>query len=131
MLGDWEEGDGVSFEDSDRFEEDSLCSWGSEPESVDNNWRGWKKPNTANGNGGNSSNVSDVPSYAASNSTRSGSNGGLLSLYELAAKKIARNIPFEVIERYSLPIPEEALLRIAFLSFPEDEDGIRLYSTLR
>lgn len=34
----------MSFDDSDRFEEDSLCSWGSEPESLCNNWRGWKKP---------------------------------------------------------------------------------------
>lgn len=42
---DWnEEVDKFSFEDSDRFEEDSLCSWSSEPESVCNNWRGWKKP---------------------------------------------------------------------------------------
>lgn len=43
---DWgdREGDRFSFEDSDRFEEDSLCSWSSEPESVYNNWRGWKKP---------------------------------------------------------------------------------------
>lgn len=40
---DWDEGDRFSFEDSDRFEEDSLCSWMSEPESVCNNWRGWKK----------------------------------------------------------------------------------------
>ncbi|KAH0822049.1 hypothetical protein GEV33_000742 [Tenebrio molitor] len=40
----WEEGDRFSFEDSDRFEEDSLCSWSSEPESLCNNWRGWKKP---------------------------------------------------------------------------------------
>ena len=40
----WEEGDRMSFDDSDRFEEDSLCSWGSEPESLCNNWRGWKKP---------------------------------------------------------------------------------------
>jgi hypothetical protein len=40
-----EESEHYSFEDSDRFEEDSLCSWSSEPESVCNNWRGWKKPN--------------------------------------------------------------------------------------
>lgn len=33
-----------SFEDSDRFEEDSLCSWSSEPESLCNNWRGWRRP---------------------------------------------------------------------------------------
>lgn len=50
-----EECDRYSFEDSDRFEEDSLCSWSSEPESVCNNWRGWKKPvgtlNTFGGNG--------------------------------------------------------------------------------
>lgn len=38
--------DGISFADSDRFEEDSLCSWSSEPESVGNNWRGWKKPSS-------------------------------------------------------------------------------------
>lgn len=45
---DWgdREGDRFSFEDSDRFEEDSLCSWSSEPESLCNNWRGWKKPST-------------------------------------------------------------------------------------
>lgn len=47
---DWEEGDRFSFEDSDRFEEDSLCSWSSEPESLCNNWRGWKRPAYANGN---------------------------------------------------------------------------------
>lgn len=43
-MRDWEEGGRFSFEDSDRFEEDSLCSWSSEPESICNNWRGWKKP---------------------------------------------------------------------------------------
>ncbi|CAG9823360.1 unnamed protein product [Phaedon cochleariae] len=46
---DWgdREGDRFSFEDSDRFEEDSLCSWSSEPESLCNNWRGWKKPSAS------------------------------------------------------------------------------------
>lgn len=43
---DQEECDRYSFEDSDRFEEDSLCSWSSEPESLCNNWRGWKRPIT-------------------------------------------------------------------------------------
>lgn len=41
-----EECDRFSFDDSDRFEEDSLCSWSSEPESLCNNWRGWKRPTT-------------------------------------------------------------------------------------
>lgn len=40
----WEEGDRYSFEDSERFEEESECSWLSEPESLCNNWRGWKRP---------------------------------------------------------------------------------------
>lgn len=40
--------DNYSFEDSDRFEEDSLCSYSTEPESLCNNWRGWKRP-VANG----------------------------------------------------------------------------------
>lgn len=42
-MFEWEEGDRFSFEDSERFEEDSLCSWISEPESLCNNWRGWKR----------------------------------------------------------------------------------------
>src|SRR4051812_38503399 len=46
-MFDWDEGDRFSFEDSERFEEDSLCSWMSEPESVCNNWRGWKKFNNS------------------------------------------------------------------------------------
>ncbi|KAL7305707.1 hypothetical protein TKK_0001961 [Trichogramma kaykai] len=46
-AGEWEENDEYSFDDSDRFEEDSLCSWSSEPESICNNWRGWKRPITA------------------------------------------------------------------------------------
>ena len=46
FMFDWEaEGDRFSFEDSDRFEEDSLCSWISEPESLCNNWRGWRRQN--------------------------------------------------------------------------------------
>ena len=45
LVFEWEfEGDKFSFEDSDRFEEDSLCSFGSEAELC-NNWRGWKRQN--------------------------------------------------------------------------------------
>lgn len=48
-----EDCDRFTFDDSDRFEEDSLCSWSSEPESLCNNWRGWKRPitNSSFGNG--------------------------------------------------------------------------------
>ena len=39
---DWEDAE-KSFEDSDRFDEDSVCSWFSEQETS-NNWRDWRKP---------------------------------------------------------------------------------------
>lgn len=46
FVFDWDtEGDRFSFDDSDRFDEDSLCSWISEPESLCQNWRGWKRQN--------------------------------------------------------------------------------------
>lgn len=53
-----------------------------------------------------------------------------MSLVELAAQEVARNIPFEIVEHAYPPVPEEVQLRIAFWSFPESEDDIRLYSCL-
>ncbi|KAK7003387.1 zinc finger SWIM domain-containing protein 8-like isoform X2 [Biomphalaria glabrata] len=112
LMFEWEyEGDRFSFEDSDRFEEDSLCSWGSEPESVCNNWRGWKRQN-----GG--------PNVGINRERQ------VTPLSELAAKAVACYIPFEVVEHYPEPIPEPIQLRIAFWSFPESEEDIRLYSCL-
>ena len=51
-------------------------------------------------------------------------------LLELAAKEAASSIPFELVEQYPQPIPEDLQLRIAFWSFPEQEEDIRLYSCL-
>jgi len=42
-----------------------------------------------------------------------------LSLSELAARQVAAHIPFELVESYFPPVPEELQLRIAFWSFPE------------
>ena len=153
-MRDWElvDSDRFSFEDSDRFEEDSLCSWISEPESLCNNWRGWKKSNfSPNGNpGGNSasgnsaggnaagsssSGVKDVLSLVGScsngNSKKNigeypsvlsngvglsnghcGSSGSQLNLVELSAKLVANHIPFEMVERFYPPVPEQLQLRI-------------------
>lgn len=118
-MFDWEEGDRFSFEDSDRFEEDSLCSWISEPESLCNNWRGWKKTN-----GDRTSNQSGL------HQSRNREDGAVLSLVELAAKEVACHIPFEVVEHVYPPVPEQLQLRIACWSFPENEEDIRLYSCL-
>ncbi|XP_078578412.1 zinc finger SWIM domain-containing protein 8-like isoform X2 [Branchiostoma floridae x Branchiostoma japonicum] len=109
--GEWDEGERFSFEDSDRFEEDSLCSWISEPESLCNNWRGWKRQN---GNQG----------------SLSAQEGPVVPLVELSARQVAQHIPFEVVERVYPPVPEQLQLRIAFWSFPENEEDIRLYSCL-
>ncbi|EEZ97539.2 zinc finger SWIM domain-containing protein 8 homolog [Tribolium castaneum] len=114
----WEEGDRFSFEDSDRFEEDSLCSWSSEPESLCNNWRGWKKPSTGAGTFWGSARRSNDESQPVP------------SLTELAAKCVASHIPFELVEHVYPPVPEQLQLRIAFWSFPDNEEDIRLYSCL-
>jgi SWIM zinc finger len=112
------ENDRLSFEDSDRFSEGSLCSWSSEQESLCNNWRGWKKP---------------LPNTNAtlfgSNSSRKPSDD-LSSLTELSALCVASYIPFELVEHFYPPVPEQLQLRIAFWSFPENEEDIRLYSCL-
>lgn len=103
-----------SFEDSDRFEEDSLVSWNSEPESICANWRGWK-PSSQNQTGANlvTENESKVD-----------------SLIEICAKTVANSIPFEAVEHSYPQIPEQIQLRIAFWSFPRVEDDIRLYCCL-
>ncbi|XP_070544794.1 zinc finger SWIM domain-containing protein 8-like [Ptychodera flava] len=110
FMFDWEDGDQFSFEDSDRFEEDSLCSWLSETESVCNNWRGWKK----------AGNVPYTPPEECQ----------VMPLVELAAIVVACHVPFEYVERVYPPVPEQLQLRIAFWSFPENEEDIRLYSCL-
>ncbi|XP_054722766.1 zinc finger SWIM domain-containing protein 8-like [Uloborus diversus] len=122
-MFDWDEGDRFSFEDSDRFEEDSLCSWISEPESSCNNWRGWKKQQS----------VVSIVYHPASHPRNRGEfvgDGQVASLVELSARVVAFHIPFEVVEHVCPPVPEQLQLRIAFWSFPENEEDIRLYSCL-
>uniref|UniRef100_A0A182LRB1 SWIM-type domain-containing protein n=1 Tax=Anopheles culicifacies TaxID=139723 RepID=A0A182LRB1_9DIPT len=141
-----EEIDRFSFEDSDRFEEDSLCSWSSEPESVCNNWRGWKKPaGTINSFGGGSgrryneggkcycllmAGVFILINHSNSFSIHSPYLPEPTSLTELSARCVAFYIPFELVEQMYPPVPEPIMLRIAFWSFPDNEEDIRLYSCL-
>ena len=53
------------------------------------------------------------------------SESRVLPLVELAAQAVACHIPFEEVERFAQPIPEQLQLRIAFWSFPENEEDIR------
>ena len=116
-----QENDRLSFEDSDRFEEDSLCSWSSEPESLCNNWRGWKKPITT---------VPITSSFGSAVPKKTADEQQLISLTELSARCVASYIPFELVEHVFPPVPEQLQLRIAFWSFPDNEEDIRLYSCL-
>ena len=43
---------------------------------------------------------------------------------------VAAHIAFEVVEQAWQPVPEPLQLRIAFWSFPDNEEDIRLYSCL-
>uniref|UniRef100_A0A8D0A9Z6 Zinc finger, SWIM-type containing 8 n=1 Tax=Sander lucioperca TaxID=283035 RepID=A0A8D0A9Z6_SANLU len=119
MFAEWEDGERFSFEDSDRFEEDSLCSFISEAESLCQNWRGWRKQSA----GPNS------PTVKIKDSSHR-PHGQVIPLVELSAKQVAFHIPFEVVEKVYPPVPEQLQLRIAYWSFPENEEDIRLYSCL-
>uniref|UniRef100_A0A8C5R0B2 Zinc finger SWIM-type containing 8 n=1 Tax=Leptobrachium leishanense TaxID=445787 RepID=A0A8C5R0B2_9ANUR len=120
MFAEWEDGERFSFEDSDRFEEDSLCSFISEAESLCQNWRGWRKQSP----GPNS------PTVKIKGECTLLCYGLVNPLVELSAKQVAFHIPFEVVEKVYPPVPEQLQLRIAFWSFPENEEDIRLYSCL-
>ena len=49
---------------------------------------------------------------------------------ELCARTVAAHIPFELVEHVYPPVPEQLQLRIAYWSFPDNEEDIRLYSCL-
>ena len=53
------------------------------------------------------------------------SEGSVTSLVELAAQAVACHLPFEIVEHFYPPIPENLQLRIAYWSFPENEEDIR------
>lgn len=56
--------------------------------------------------------------------------GKIMSLTELAAQKVACYLPFGQVEHFNPPVPEPMQCRIAFWSFPQDEEDIRLYTCL-
>ncbi len=52
------------------------------------------------------------------------------SLVDLCAKYVAANLPFELVESFEQPVPEDLQLKITFASFPDNIENIRLYSCL-
>lgn len=103
--------------------DDSMRSWMSEPQSLIINWRGWKRSVCPTISGFNSSNNSGADLLDVTEQR-------VLPLVELAAQSVARHFPFEVVETVNPPVPEQLHLRIAFWSFPDNEEDIRLYACL-
>ncbi|XP_053208052.1 zinc finger SWIM domain-containing protein 8 homolog [Panonychus citri] len=107
-----------SFEDSERFEDESICSASDHDPASTNHWRGWKRDTS-------------LPVWPPHPKTSGElAKQSVLPLVEIAAKEVACHIPFEIVEHFYPPIPAELQLRIAFWSFPESEEDIRLYSCL-
>ncbi|KAB7501706.1 Zinc finger SWIM domain-containing protein 8 [Armadillidium nasatum] len=57
-------------------------------------------------------------------------HASIKSLAELCARTVAAHIPFEVVEQMMPVVPEQIQLWIAYWSFPDNEEDIRLYSCL-
>lgn len=74
----------------------------------------------------------DLKTTPSSCNQRCVTEGGIVvpSLGELTARCVAAHIPFELVEHVYPPVPEQLQLRIAFWSFPDNEEDIRLYSCL-
>lgn len=56
--------------------------------------------------------------------------GKIMTLTELAAQKVACHLPFGLVEHFEPPVPEPMQCRIAYWSFPQDEEDVKLYTCL-
>ena len=63
-------------------------------------------------------------------STSMSANGDIPKLVDLCAKYVATHVPFELVESYRHPVPEELQLKITYASFPDSIENIRLDSCL-
>lgn len=125
----------MSLDDSDSKDESDFLS--TNGEDVDVYLNCYRIPKLSNGFG-----PKNGCSDGASTSRGSLKNGGgreqvvfnddgiIMSLTELAAQKVACHLPFGQVERFQPPVPEPMQCRIAFWSFPQDEEDIRLYTCL-
>jgi hypothetical protein len=109
---------------------------GTGPSSIAN-WRDWRSNNFFKSNCSIQSNNThpflpfNQPQDSSLENKLSGSKKKSVdTLVNLCAKYIAESIPFESVESYPEPVPEELQLKITFFSFPDNIDNIRLYSCL-
>jgi len=118
--------------DDDSEESDILSSAGDDVDVHLNHYRVPKSLNygpyglsdqPSNGSGTHKSRV-NLKQVKFSN------EGKIMSLFELAAQKVACHFPFGLVENFYQPVPEPMQCRIAFWSFPQDEEDVKLYTCL-
>jgi hypothetical protein len=141
--------------DSDQLDEDESYSWAStdnqdnvliighhNPHSTGANNAG--SSNTIGGGGNSIANWRDWRSNqfnfqrtaltTVKTTTRQPSTPTTASrvdkLVVLCAKYVAAHVPFELVESHREPVPEDLQLQIAYHSFPDTVDSIRMYSCL-
>uniref|UniRef100_A0A1I7RHN5 SWIM-type domain-containing protein n=2 Tax=Bursaphelenchus xylophilus TaxID=6326 RepID=A0A1I7RHN5_BURXY len=114
--------DRVSFEDSERFEDDSICSFQSENESLNQKWSEWNLSG------------SDLPGPSTSTKRRALRTGmPIPSLRDICAKKVATGLTFEEIEAiyqslHKNTVPAPILRQIYNFCFPSNPENIKTYS---
>jgi hypothetical protein len=69
---------------------------------------------------------SSVGSYSNTHTVRTGT----LSLLETCARHIGQNFPFEAVQLHSERVPEELQMKIAYWSFPLDEERLLDYAKM-
>jgi hypothetical protein len=116
--------------DSDQLDEDESYSWASgitDPQDSNAaNWRGWR----SNANEQPKNNFQKSLSKMNLTETPDTATNRVMRLVDLCARFIASNMPFELVETFSQPVPEDLQLKITFASFPDNPEDIRLYSCL-
>lgn len=134
--------------DSDQLDEDDSYSWVSGTDNQDVNfgvnvncstgrgsinihWRDW---HANNANSSDPYRPSQLVAYQGllnkKMSNDKSSARQLESLVDLCSKYVATNVPFEMVECFEQPVPEDLQLKIIRSSFPDKIENIRLYSCL-
>ena len=72
--------------------------------------------------------VAQVTSQRQPTTSNVSSPATIPSLTDLCARYVAANLPFELVESFKQPVPEDLQLKVTYSSFPDNIENIRLYS---
>lgn len=122
-MAEWGEEGGEAWEGEEE-DDDSICSWLSEADSLPHNWRGWRAA-------GPGPSGTKAPAAAAAVVP-------IHSLSDLAAKSLAANFTLDGVEErlaslglgFTALHPEAFQMKMIRFCFPRSDHDIRLYSVL-